>query len=168
MARKRMPSSSPASMALTMFGWFSLADVCTSCLNRATASSFSENFSGRILTATWRFIEICVARYTSPIPPLPRRRMNLKPAMVVPAPIWKKGIATAWPQWGHSDNPPLRELSASRGPSQAEHKNLKSIRPVLLIAAHAVKQHARCRLPHHPQDQAVVPIQQSPEFPPGF
>src|SRR5215831_242557 len=56
-----------------MFGWLSEARTSASRWNRLARSLSSENSSGRILIATSRLSLVSRARYTSPIPPLPRR-----------------------------------------------------------------------------------------------
>src|SRR5262244_242898 len=56
-----------------MFGWFSDASTSASRRKRVTRSASRENSSGRILIATSRLSLVSRARYTSPIPPFPRR-----------------------------------------------------------------------------------------------
>src|SRR5262249_51682672 len=56
-----------------MFGWFSDASASASRRKRLTRSASRENSSGKIFIATSRFNFVSRARYTSPIPPLPRR-----------------------------------------------------------------------------------------------
>src|SRR5215831_16838394 len=56
-----------------MFGWLSEARTSASRWKRLTRDGSRENSSGRNLIATSRLSLVSRARYTSPIPPLPRR-----------------------------------------------------------------------------------------------
>src|SRR4030095_7565004 len=59
-----------------MLGWDSDATARASRSKRGSASPSSEKLSGRTLTATSRPSRVSRARYTSPIPPAPRRESS--------------------------------------------------------------------------------------------
>src|SRR5262245_9754414 len=74
----------------------SRARTCASRWNRVTRSGSRENSSGRILIATSRFSFVSVARYTSPMPPLPSKAVISYEPSGVPIVMDKVQLPFVW------------------------------------------------------------------------
>jgi len=110
-----------------MVAWSRRAARRPSCRKRATASRSAAKLGGRTFTATWRSTESCVARKTSPMPPLPRRRSRRKPPRVVPQLTRDSGTATMPWHCGQCACRPLTLASASIRAPQVGHSKTNSI-----------------------------------------
>ena len=71
-----MPSDSPTSVISTMFSWLMRLTARASRRKRSRCSVMSDSSGRRILIALRRAMSSWRARYTTDIPPEPRRRMS--------------------------------------------------------------------------------------------
>src|SRR5262249_30907013 len=81
-----------------MFGWFKTPAARASCSNRRRRSASAEREVGRTLIATSRPSRVSRARYTSPMPPVPRGETTsygprrLPAEIVIPFAVAPSGI----------------------------------------------------------------------------
>ncbi len=99
--KKWCPLASPTSMPVMMFSWLSFATARASRRKRSTNTRSLEYRDERILIATTRSIETCLALYTVPIAPWPMREIISYPGMLSldeDAWVWTWALATctAW------------------------------------------------------------------------